>query len=143
MDIHDIVGRWSIVAWRQDYDDGRTTHPMGEDLGGFVDYGVDGALAVLIARRGRAPFTTGGQWSASDEEKARAYDGLLSYCGRYVMAGDEIQHHVEFSLFPNWEGSLQKRRAALVDSRLHLTARIEEGTTEARTASLIWTRAQE
>ena len=142
IDVNDIVGRWTIVAWQQEFDDGRTTYPMGQDLGGFITYDAAGNVAVLIARRGREAFSTGGQWNAADTEKARAYDGMMSYCGTYEVQGEEILHRVEFSLFPNWEGGVQRRRAMLKDGDLHLTARIETGTPQARTASLIWRRSE-
>ena len=141
MEAADIAGRWTIVAWRQNYDDGRTTDPMGEDIGGFIDYRADGTMATMIARRGRPRFATGGQWDAADAEKARAYDGMLSYCGSYAVDGDTIEHRIELSLFPDWQGATQRRRAAMIDGRLHLTARIEEGTPQARTVSLVWERA--
>lgn len=96
----------------------------------FMPFGLFGALAE------------GGQWNATDAEKARAYDGVMSYCGTYEVQGKEILHRVEFSLFPNWEGGTQRRRAVLKDGELHLTARIEVGTPQARTAKLIWRRAE-
>lgn len=139
MTLEDIIGRWQVVAWRQDYDDGRVVYPMGENLGGFIQYGPDGDVSVLIARRGRERFT-GGQWNASDAEKARAYDGFMSYCGRYELQGDEVVHHIDLSLFPNFEGGQQRRRATLRDGKLHLTARLETDTPEARTISLVWER---
>lgn len=141
MEAADLIGRWTIVRWRQEYDDGRRTYPMGEEVAGFIDYRVDGTMAVILARRDRAPFTSGGQWDASDAEKAAAYDGMLSYCGTYAVAGDTIEHRIELSLFPNWQGATQRRRAAMVDGELHLTARIEEGTPQARTIALVWRRA--
>ncbi|MNR06565.1 hypothetical protein D3C85_1226390 [compost metagenome] len=47
------------------------------------------------------------------------------------------------SLFPNWEGGSQKRVAIFNGDTLELTARLEEGTAEARTAKLSWRRAVE
>lgn len=136
----DLLGRWSLLSWRQVYDDGRATYPMGQELHGFVQYG-DQHMACMIAKRLRPPFTTGGQWSASGEEKAAAYESFMAYCGTYEVSGDTVSHHVESSLFPNWEGGVQKRRARLANGQLQLTARLEEGTPEARTATLLWQRA--
>jgi hypothetical protein len=52
-----------------------------------------------------------------------------------------IHHNVRHSLFPNWEGGTQTRMAIFNGDTLELTARLEEGTTEARTARLSWKRA--
>lgn len=137
----DIIGRWDAVAWRQDYDDGRVIHPMGEHPGGFVIYDRAGRLAVLLARRGRERFVSGGQWDSSDAEKARAYNEFMCYAGTYEIQGDEVIHKVEFCLYPNWEGGAQRRKAIFRDGMLHLIARLEAGTPEARTATMSWKRA--
>lgn len=65
----------------------------------------------------------------------------MSYAGTYDVEGDVISHHVELSLFPNWEGGVQRRTARRVGRELHLEARLEEGTPEARTARLVWVPA--
>jgi len=135
-----IRGRWNIRSWEQRYDDGRVVHPMGTELEGFIEYGPYGMFCV-IARKDRAPFTTGGQWSASDAEKAAAYASYLTYAGAYDVEGNTVYHHVRHSLFPNWEGGSQRRTAVLDNDTLSLTARLEENTPEARTARLVWTRA--
>ena len=96
-------------------------------------------MFCFICGSGRKPLG-GSQWTASDAEKAAAYAGCLVYSGTYEIAGHEILHKVDLSLYPNWVGTTQRRRAALRDGRLLLTARLEEGTPEARTAELIWER---
>ena len=111
----------------------------GQKLNGFVQYDSE-QMFVMINKPGRANFRTGGQWNASDAEKARAYDSYFSYGGTYEVVGDEVLHKVEYSLFPNWAGGTQRRRAELKDGKLYLSARLEDGTTEARTANVIWER---
>ncbi|MBO3277976.1 lipocalin-like domain-containing protein [Pseudomonas schmalbachii] len=140
MNAADIQGRWDILAWEQLYDDGRVVHPMGVELEGFIEYGPQGMFCV-IAKKGRAQFNSGGQWSANDAEKAAAYGSYLTYAGGYEVQGDTVLHHVRHSLFPNWEGGTQRRVAQLDGNVLALTARLEEGTSEARTARLVWRRS--
>lgn len=134
-----IQGRWEILSWEQAYDDGRLVHPMGTELEGFIEYSEFGMFCV-IARKSREPLS-GGQWSASDSDKARAYNSYLTYAGGYDVKDGVIHHHVRHSLFPNWEGGTQKRVAIFNGDTLELTARLEEGTTEVRTARLSWKRA--
>lgn len=134
-----IEGRWGILAWRQEYDDGRVVLPMGEHPNGFIQYDGGRMVAMLTDAR-RRRFTTGGQWDASVEEKAHAYDTGLFYAGRYSIVGDTVAHEVEIASFPNWVGALQRRRMAFDGDRLVLTARLEDGTPEARTAVLEWRR---
>lgn len=139
---HDIKGRWYVQSWAQEYDDGRVVHPFGEKLEGFIEYGDD-TLVVLVTRAPRTLFTTGGQWDASDAEKAAAYNEYLSYAGTYSVDGDYVTHHVELAIFPNWQGGKQRRKIVWGDDgELMLVARLEEGTPEARTARLTWRRTR-
>lgn len=136
------VGRWEILSWEQAFDDGRRERPMGEHLQGFIHYTEGGHMACMIARVERPNFETGGQWNADDAEKAHAYNSLLAYGGRYEVEGDVITHKVDISLFPNWVGGAQKRRFEVnADGTLTLSARLEDGTPQARSARLVWRRA--
>lgn len=136
----EIHGLWSLHSMEQRYDDGRVIYPFGRSATGQLFYGADGTMFVAIHKGGRRPFTTGKQWTAADAEKARAYDDYLTYCGRYQIAGDQVTHFIEISLFPDWIGQQQIRTVRFEAGRLHITARLESGTPEARTASLIWGR---
>lgn len=135
------VGRWEILSWEQRFDDGRVELPMGELLQGFIQYTEGGHMACMIARVERATFESGGQWNANDSEKATAYSSMLAYGGRYEVNDDVITHRVDISLFPNWVGGAQKRRFEVnADGTLTLSARLEEGTPQARSARLVWRR---
>lgn len=135
----DLEGRWDIVSWRQDYDDGRVVLPMSETVDGFLEYRA-GRFVVMLAKGDRPHFTTGGQWDASVEEKARAYETGLFYAGTYRVEGDQVIHSVEIASVPDWTGSLQRRRLQSDGESLRLSARIEDGTPMARTAVLDWRR---
>jgi hypothetical protein len=144
MDKNGLLGRWNILSWEQRYDDGRVTHPLGTALEGFIQYDPNGQMMCMMARADRAPFVTGGQWNAQAEERASAYSGFMAYAGTYSVDGEWVTHHVETTLFPNWKNGNQKRRVQLQrdpsGDRLDITARLEEGTPEARTAVLAWKR---
>lgn len=136
-----LIGRWDIVSWEQLYDDGRRELPMGEKLEGFIRYLPDGDMVCMICKSERKRFEKGGQWNAPDDEKAGAYNSMLSYAGRYAVDGNVITHTVQTSLFPNWVGGEQKRRLEVqADGTLALLARLEENTAQARTARLVWRR---
>lgn len=140
--INALIGRWIIVSWEQQYADGRVEQPMGDQPEGFIDYSAEGAMACMISRKDRARFVTGGQWNASDEEKARAYDSMLAYAGQYRFDGETIVHTVDMSLFPNWKGGEQKRELSFQpDGNIALIARLEQGTPQARVSRLVWRRA--
>ncbi len=137
----DIEGLWDLLSMEQRYDDGRVIYPFGRSVEGRIYYGADKSMFCAIQKRGRTPFITGKQWTADDTEKARAYNDYLTYCGRYEMDGDTAIHHIEISLYPDWIGNQQVRKIRLVDGKLHIAARLEDNTPEARTSLLIWERA--
>ena len=140
----DILGRWLIVDWRQDYDDGHDTYPLGQGLRGFIEYGTHGMFCVI--EKPDRPALAASQWTASDTDKAAAYASYFSYAGDWEIEraeGDQVivAHHVRHSLYPNWEGGVQRRSARLREGLLYLSARFEEGSSQARSAHLIWRRA--
>lgn len=137
--IDGLQGTWSLVDWVQTYDDGRTVRPFGENPTGFITYSGE-RMCCVISRSGRERFRTGGQWTADAVEKASAYDDTLAYAGRFSLHGYTVTHHVEVSLFPNWVGANQERAVSFDGTTLHLEARLEQGTSEARTARLSWVR---
>lgn len=135
-----IKGRWSVLSWEQVYDDGRIVLPMGTEVEGFIEYSDYGMFCV-VSKKDRKEFTTGGQWSAADTEKADAYSSYLTYAGGYDVEGNTITHHVNYSIFPNWVGGTQYRTAELDGDILTLTtARLEAGTTESRISKLTFKR---
>ncbi|MDQ3874073.1 MAG: lipocalin-like domain-containing protein [Actinomycetota bacterium] len=85
-------------------------------------YTEGGYMSVAIMRRDREPFAAGDLLGGSGEEKKRAVESYISYCGRYDYRGASVIHHVELSLFPNWSGKDQERSVELRGDRLTLEA---------------------
>jgi hypothetical protein len=138
-----IEGLWKVDSMEQRYDDGRVIYPFGKHIQGYIFYGQDGLMFAAVQRADRAPFKTGKQWTASVEEKAAAYDSYLTYCGRYEVEDDRVTHAIEISLFPDWIGHRQIRNIKIEAGLLYITARLEDGTPEARTSYLQLTSANQ
>lgn len=141
-----LTGRWTIVSWEQRYDDGRLAYPLGRELEGFIQYDADGRMVCMMERAQRAAFS-GGQWNSPAAERAEGYSGFMAYAGSYSIEGDTAVHHVRHSLFPNWKHGVQRRAVRWIggadrsQDQLIITARLEDGTSEARDAVLTWRRA--
>jgi Lipocalin-like domain len=95
---------------------------MGTDALGYLLYTAEHRFAVMISRTGRARFAASDLLSGTTAEKARAGEGFVAYAGRYSFYGDQVVHHVELSLFPNWVGTDQQRTVDLAGDRLTLSA---------------------
>jgi hypothetical protein len=140
MTTNPLIGRWRLVSWENRSVDGQISYPLGQDPVGYIMYDQDGYMFVAIMRAHRATFAAGDLLRGSTEEKARAAESYVSYCGRYDFHGDTVIHHVELSLFPNWVGVDQERLVELTGNRLILSTRrmLLAGTEQ--TAHLIWER---
>jgi lipocalin-like protein len=117
-----LVGAWRLVSWENRAADGRVTYPMGTDALGYLIYTADSRFSVMISRAGRPGFAAGDLLGGTMEEQARAVGSFVAYAGRYSWHGDQVVHHVELSLFPNWVGSDQERAVELSGDRLTLSA---------------------
>lgn len=142
LDPLELQGHWAVVSWAQIYDDGRRAYPLGQSLTGFLRYDPDGRMACMIADTNRQRLS-GGQFTSPDTEMLGACRGFFAYAGTYKIDGNTVLHQVDISLFPNWEGGVQKRQVELADGKLTIAARLEEGTSEARTAMLTWQKSSD
>ena len=138
-----LVGTWRLVSWEnRSVGDGEVSHPLGKDAVGYIMYGRDGYMSVAIMRPDRARFATGDLLGGTAEERARAAETYVSYCGRYEFRGDTVVHRVELSLFPDWVGIEQERLVEVEGDRLTLSTRPILLGGGQRTAHLIWERAR-
>lgn len=135
----DIVGVWSMLAWRQQR--GREQLlPMGESPVGFIVYTAEGFVSVNIMRSARPLMLTGDFVNASDEEKALAFSGYLGYCGRYEVMEDRVCHHIEAASYPNWVGERQIRRLSWDGEILRLQAQPRTVNGVLVSATIDWKR---
>jgi hypothetical protein len=71
---------------------------------GYLIYSPEGYMSVSFMKEGRPSFKAGDIRGGTVEEKIAAINGFLSYAGQYSVENDEVSHHIEVSLFPNWVG---------------------------------------
>jgi len=88
----------------------------------------------------RAKFKSKELFSGTQEERAFAMEGYLHYAGRFEIHGTEVWHFVQLSLFPNWVGTVQKRRFNFYENKLVLSVGPYVARGIKQTASLLWER---
>lgn len=118
-----IVGAWKLVSFEVQKPDGEVTYPFGQDAQGSIIYTESGRFSAQLFRPYRPEFAAGDQMKGTDREIKANYEGFISYFGPYEFdaAGGFVIHHVEGSLFPNWQGQPQKRFLDLDGNRLTLS----------------------
>lgn len=135
----ELDGHWSLVSYFETYDDGRMTTPLGDSPRGIITY-AGGRMSCVMTSSDRPTFRRGDPAASGEGAKAAAFDTCVAYAGTVVVGPDWVDHVVDVSLFPNWNGTTQHRVARLDKDHLHLTARLEEQTPDRRTAQLLWRR---
>ena len=144
---HDLVGTWRLVDWTVRMDGGRTVRPFGGRATGLITYTPDGRMVATLMREDRPLIGTRSFNEATAMERAAAAAGYLSYAGAYEVIGDEVHHHVELSLFPDWVGGTQVRHVTWItadDGHTDLElSDLGVGSERAATIHLRWRRIED
>ncbi len=118
-----LVGTWQLQSWTNTSHEGEITHPFGEDVIGYLTYTDTGHMSVHISHNNRPNFDSYDLLGGTAAEKISAAETYFTYCGTYVYDGKQVTHHVESSLFPNWNGTDQTRLVELHAETLILSSR--------------------
>ncbi|MEJ7749041.1 MAG: lipocalin-like domain-containing protein [Candidatus Limnocylindrales bacterium] len=141
---HPLVGSWRLRRWLAIADDGSESSPMGETPDGLLAYTADRTMIGIMGPGHRPTFGSDDVTGGTDEERAAAFATFIAYGGGYEVEGDSVTHHVESSLFPNWIGTVQRRRWEVDPSGMWLTLTspplVLQGAS--RVQRLIWERVR-
>lgn len=118
---HPVIGSWRLRRWVAIADDGSEVLPMGDAPSGLLVYSRDGAMIGILGAGDRPRFAADDVTGGTDEERALAFATFVAYGGRFEIESDVISHHVDTSLFPNWIGTVQRRRWELDETGKQLT----------------------
>jgi len=116
-----LVGSWRLRRWVAIADDGSESLPMGEEPEALLVYSGDGTMLVLMAQEDRPRIDSDDVTGGTPAERAEAFSSFIAYGGPFEVEGDVVSHHVEMSLFPNWVGTVQRRRFELDAAARRLT----------------------
>ncbi|MBI4903506.1 MAG: lipocalin-like domain-containing protein [Acidobacteria bacterium] len=137
-----LIGTWRLRSYETVHANGSVDYPFGSGAVGLLVYTADGFMSGHVMRSGRPHLPSGYRGKRSAEEALDAFDGYIAYCGRYTVdeSTNEVVHHVEASLYPNWVGGEQRRGVSFADGVLTLSASraVKGGTVVHR---LVWVRA--
>ena len=138
-----IAGAWKLVTFEFRKEDGSVIYPYGEKAQGSIIYTEAGRYSAQLMRIDRPRFESGDQMEGTADEIEANYKGSVSYFGTYDFDPENriIIHHVEASIFPNMEGTDQKRFFELSGNRLQLTTPPFKLAGERAVGILLWERA--
>jgi hypothetical protein len=108
-----IFGVWTVVSVVNEAD-GKKTQPYGAHPKGQFIFTADGYFSTNIVRPDRPKFVSNNRTTGTAEENKTVVQGSNSSFGTYEINSDgSITLHIVGSTFPNWDGTKQKRLAAI------------------------------
>ena len=136
-----LIGVWKLISFEAHREGEEPSFPFGKDAKGLLIYTDVGRFSVQMMRPNRAKFVSGDQLKGTMEEINECFKGCISYFGGYEFnaTGGFVIHHIENSLFPNWEGT-QKRFVEISDKRINLTTPPVMWNEKMTIGAMIWER---
>jgi hypothetical protein len=146
LDPASLLGTWTLVSFEITSDDGRPpTLPLGPDARGQLVYAPDGYMMAVVSRGDRAPLGVPrleARGRADAVAKAAAFDGYVSYAGRWWLEEDTVVHAVELALVPELVGVENRRRVDLLGEDMALSYAVPGRSGALRRYVLRWRRAR-
>jgi hypothetical protein len=138
-----FVGSWRLASFETRSSGGEVSYPFGPDAGGVLTYTPEGRVSATIWRSDRRRFAKDDQQQGAPEEYADAVQSYVAYVGTYEVdrPAAMVTHHVEQSIFPNWNGTAQVRNYRFGDDgRLELTTPPTRFGEAPVVGALVWQR---
>ena len=141
--IDDLLGAWRLESAVEVFDDGERRDEFGSNPEGYLCYNPAGIVSATLGASARPPVSAGDPQSATNNDYEKMARHFIAYAGPFTVDLDNatVTHHVDVSLFPNWQGRDQARRVTIEDGRLSIIAS-KRTSPDGRTfhSELIWLR---
>jgi Lipocalin-like domain len=139
-----ILGTWKLLSYvREEIPSGAKSDVMGAHPSGYINYGRDGRMIVIIVGSDRkkpvGPVVT-------PEEAEALIRSMLAYAGTYTVDSDAktVTHHIDVSWDQSRTGESHVRTYKLDGDRLTLTTQPsnDPATGKKTVRTLIWERVK-
>jgi len=140
-----LKGYWELVKFEAVADDGSVIYPFGKNVRGLLHYADNEIMSAQLGDAMRPNFSNEDFRKAVPNEILEAYNGYISYFGKYSVNEHRkyIIHEIEMSLYPNWIGTRVKRGFDLNGDFLVLTASQLDYDGVLRTPTLTWQKMKQ
>ena len=136
------LGTWILLSMEtQDMETNEKHNPLGVHPGGYVSYGADCRMSLILVKESR-------QGPASlvptDAESLELYRGLIAYAGSYTTDGYAITHHIEASWNQAWTATTLVSQINLDGKTLYMRTGPSKNPLTGRQSStvFIWTKVE-
>lgn len=142
----EIWGTYRLVSATNKFlDTGDVANSFGEQPKGYITYGKEGRMLVLITYGGRVKPEN--VLKTSVEERDALYRTMVAYGGTYTYTGNQIEHHVELSWDETRSGTTVTRKVTRDGDRLTLitepfATRSKENLGRMVAQTLVWQKVR-
>ena len=136
--LRDFIGAWKLT-FIETRDKNGNVFRRGRRTG-YLIYSSEGYMSVAFMKKDRPLFVSGDIRGGTVKEKIAAFEGYVSYSGRFELNGEMIRHIIDVSLFPNWVGETQKRLYKLEGDQLTLSTPLMVVGGKLLSTHVIWER---
>ena len=140
-----LYGTWRLVsAVRTVVATGEKEEVFGKAPRGFITYGPEGRMQVIIASDQRPQPSQSAIDNMTDKEGRELLRTMTAYAGTYTFDGKTVTHHVDVSWNEVWTGTDLVRDVRLDAGRAILTTRPGPSGRDGRigTTTLIWEKVK-
>jgi hypothetical protein len=141
--VDDLLGAWRLESAVEVFDDGERRDEFGPNPDGYLCYDAAGVVSAVLGDSARPTVSAGDPQSGTDDEYESMARHFIAYAGPFSVdvGNGTVVHHVDVSLFPNWQGHDQVRRVTIDGGRLSIIAS-DRTSADGRTfhSELIWLR---
>jgi hypothetical protein len=114
----DLYGTYRLVSTVTEMvDTGQIQTETNES--GFITYGSDGRMSVLIIR-GNRPKPESLE-KMTDQQRADLFRTMVAYAGTYKFDGETVEHHIDISANEISTGIVNRRKVKREGDRITLT----------------------
>jgi hypothetical protein len=110
-----LAGTWTLTRADEIRPDGEIVEPYGADATGLLMIDSSGRYSLQIFRQHRPRFAAGDKRRGTAAEFEAAVLGTSAHVGRCSVepATGTLTFSIEHAAYPNWEGTVQKRKYLL------------------------------
>ena len=120
----DLLGAWRLESAVEVFDDGERRDEFGPNPEGYLCYHPAGIVSATLGDSARPPVPAGDPQSGTAEDYEKWPGTSSPTPGPFSadVGNGTVTHHVDVSLFPNWQGHDQVRRVTVEGGRLSIIA---------------------
>lgn len=137
-----LLGTWKLISVvREEVPSGAKTDQLGPSPSGYITYGPDNRMMVVIVGSNRKKPAGN---VATPAEAEALFRSVTAYAGRYEIADGKLTHHIDVSWNELWTGTSQARFFKFEGDRVVLSTAVSPDPVDGKTSvrRITWQKVQ-